>query len=170
MPESRPLEGLFYWPSYECMLQEKLNRLLEPVVEALGYELVLLEFLPQTGSGLLRLYIDSPGGINLGDCQRVSREVAGVMDVEDPISSAYQLEVSSPGLDRPLVKQAHYERFQNELARISLIAPKDGRRRFTGVIRNVTAQSVQIETTDGEVELEFSEIEKARLVPEFDRE
>lgn len=151
------------------MLHERLVVLLEPVIESLGYELVLLEFVPQTGSALLRLYIDSPGGITLGDCQRVSREVAGVMDVEDPISTAYQLEVSSPGMDRPLVKPEHYERFMEEVAKISLIAPKNGRKRFTGVIRGVTRNAVQIETTEGPVELEFSEIEKARLVPDFDR-
>lgn len=152
------------------MLQEKLIGLLEPAIEALGYELVLLEFAPQSGSALLRLYIDSPGGINLGDCERVSREVAGVLDVEDPITTAYQLEVSSPGMDRPLVKPEHYERFAGEVARISLIAPRDGRRRYSGVIETVTDHSVTLRTAEGNVELEFSEIEKARLVPEFDRE
>ena len=151
-------------------LHEKLIELLEPAVESLGYELVLLEFVPQTGSALLRLYVDSPGGINLGDCERVSREVAALMDVEDPISSAYQLEVSSPGMDRPLAKPAHFERFVGEVARISLIAPKNGRRRFSGVIRGATAQFVTLDTPEGEVQLDFSEIEKARLVPEFDRE
>ena len=148
----------------------RLIELLEPAIESLGYELVLLEYVPQTGSALLRLFIDSPGGINLGDCEKVSREVAALMDVEDPINTAYQLEVSSPGMDRPLAKPAHFERFKGEVARISLIAPKNGRRRHAGLIREVTGQAVTLETPEGMVELDFSEIEKARLVPEFDRE
>ncbi|HVT36411.1 MAG TPA: ribosome maturation factor RimP [Nevskiaceae bacterium] len=152
------------------LLHEKLLSLLEPAIEALGYELVLLEFVPQPGSALLRLYIDSPGGVNLDDCTRVSREVAGVLDVEDPISSAYNLEVSSPGLDRPLVKPAHYERFLQHVAKATLIAPRNGRRRFSGRIAAVNAQGVTLETAEGPVELKYSEIEKARLVPDYEQE
>ncbi|MEC9365403.1 MAG: ribosome maturation factor RimP [Pseudomonadota bacterium] len=153
-----------------AVLRERLQQLLEPVVEALGYELVLLEFSPSTKSGLLRLYIDSPGGITIEDCERVSREVAGQLDVEDPISSGYRLEVSSPGLDRPLVKPSHYERFVGEQARVQLLAPRDGRRRFVGWIRAAGADAVQLETQDGLVELPYAEIDRARLVPEYDRE
>lgn len=153
-----------------AVLRERLQQILEPVVEALGYELVLLEFSPSTKSGLLRLYIDSPGGITIEDCERVSREVAAQLDVEDPISTGYRLEVSSPGLDRPLVKPAHYERFLGEQARVQLLAPRDGRRRFTGWIRSAGAQTLQLETQDGLVELPYAEIDRARLVPEYDRE
>lgn len=153
------------------MLQERLNALLEPVVEALGYELVLLELNSGRGSSLLRLYIDSPAGITLEDCTRVSREVSGVLDVEDPIKGAYQLEVSSPGLDRPLAKVTHYERFKGHQAKIQLLAPSSsGRRRFVGEIGAVNERSVTLNTVDGPVELEFSEIERARLVPDFERE
>lgn len=152
------------------VLRERLLQLLEPVVESLGYEIVLLDYSPNTRNALLRLYIDAPGGIGLDDCERVSREVAGVLDVEDPISTAYSLEVSSPGLDRPLVKPAHFERFMNEQARIQLVAPKNGRRKFVGWIRGVTPAGVSLETEQGVVELEYSEMERARLVPDYDRE
>lgn len=152
------------------VLRERVQQMLEPVVESLGYELVLLEFSPSTKSGLLRLYIDAPGGITIEDCERVSREVAAVLDVEDPISSGYRLEVSSPGLDRPLVKPAHFERFVNEQARIQLIAPRDGRRRFVGWIRGFRDGAVQLETSEGMVAIPLADIDRARLVPEYDRE
>lgn len=152
------------------VLRERVQQLLEPVVESIGYELVLLEFSPSTKSGLLRLYIDAPGGVTIEDCERVSREVAGVLDVEDPISSGYRLEVSSPGLDRPLVKPAHFERFVNEQARIQLIAPRDGRRRFVGWIRGFGDGAVHLETSEGMVDIPLADIDRARLVPEYDRE
>ncbi|HEX4895364.1 MAG TPA: ribosome maturation factor RimP [Solimonas sp.] len=153
-----------------AVLRERLQQLLEPVVEAIGYELVLLEFSPSASNSLLRIYIDSPGGIGLDDCEKVSREVSGVLDVEDPISTAFRLEVSSPGLDRPLAKPAHYERFMNEQAKVQLIAPRNGRRRFVGWIRGVNATAVTLETSEGTVELPLAEIERSRLVPEYDRE
>src|ERR1044071_667568 len=115
------------------MLERKLTRLLEPVVEGLGYELVLLEYVPQRGGGLVRLYIDSLGGITLKDCERVSREVSATLDVEDPIQGNYRLEVSSPGIDRPLVKPEHFERFVGHDVSIRLTAPRaGGRRRYSG--------------------------------------
>lgn len=145
--------------------------MLEPVIEALGYELVLLELSSGRSSSLLRLYIDAPAGITVHDCSRVSREVSSVMDVEDPIRGAYQLEVSSPGLDRPLVKVAHYERFMGQRAKVQMLVPaSNGRRRFAGVISAVNEHAVTLDTEDGPVELEFSEIERARLVPDFERE
>ncbi|TXH03407.1 MAG: ribosome maturation factor RimP [Nevskiaceae bacterium] len=155
------------------MLRERLTELLEPVVVALGYELVLIEYSPSRGASMLRLYIDAPGGINVDDCARVSREVSGVLDVEDPISGAYQLEVSSPGLDRPLAKPEHYERFAGAQARIQLLAPREngkaGQRRFIGIIAGVDAHSVTLNTPEGPVKFEFSEIERARLVPDYEQ-
>ncbi|TJY62173.1 ribosome maturation factor RimP [Sinimarinibacterium sp. CAU 1509] len=152
------------------VLKDRLQGMLEPLVESLGYELLLLEFSPSSKSGLLRLFIDAPAGISLEDCERVSREVSGLLDVEDPISTAYRLEVSSPGFDRPLAKPAHFERFINEQARVQLVAPLNGRRRFVGWIREVGGDAVTLETADGMVEIPFVEIDRARLVPEFDRE
>ena len=151
------------------MLRDRLQELLEPVIEDLGYELVLLEFAPQTGSALLRLFIDSEEGVTLDDCATVSREVAGVLDVSDPITSAYQLEVSSPGLDRPLTKPQHFLRFMGEDARIQLLVPRNGRKRFSGRIDAATDNSVTLFTDLGVVELEYSTIERARLIPDFDK-
>lgn len=152
------------------VLRERLQQMLEPVVEAMGYELVLLEFAPSSKHGLLRLYIDHADGITVDDCERVSREVAAQLDVEDPISIQYRLEISSPGLDRPLVKPEHFQRFIDEQARIQLLAPLNGRRRFIGWIRQADEQSVTLETQDGSVVLPFADMERARLVPEYDRE
>ncbi len=151
------------------MLRDRLIKLLEPVVEALGYEVILLEFSPRDGAGLLRLYIDSPNGIQLADCEKVSREVAGVLDVEDLIRQAYQLEISSPGFDRPLVKPAHFERFKGEVARIQMLSPITGRRRFQGVLAGATDDEVSIETPEGLVSLPLADIEKAKLVPNYDK-
>jgi ribosome maturation factor RimP len=150
-------------------LQERLQSMLEPLVEAMGYELVLLEFSSHRGSALVRLFIDAVGGVTLGDCERVSREVEGVLDVEDPIPQNYRLEVSSPGLDRPLVKPAHFERFAGSVARVQLLAPRNGRRKFQGVLRGLRNEQVVLDTPDaGTVEVALGEIERARLVPEYE--
>lgn len=152
-------------------VQDKLQALIEPLVESMGYELVLLEFSPHKGSAMVRLFIDAPAGITLGDCERVSREVEGVLDVEDPVPQNYRLEVSSPGLDRPLVKPAHYERFAGQVAKVQLIAPKAGRRKFQGVLKGLKDGQVVLETTEaGTVELKLDEIERARLVPDYEME
>jgi ribosome maturation factor RimP len=151
-------------------LQDRLVQLLEPLVETLGYELVLLEFNAHRGSALVRLFIDAPGGVTLGDCEKVSREVEGRLDVEDPIAQNYRLEVSSPGLDRPLVKPAHYERFAGQAVRVQLLAPVGGRRKFQGVLRGLRGESVVLETADaGTVELALGNVERARLIPDYER-
>nr|WP_228349996.1 ribosome maturation factor RimP [Flagellatimonas centrodinii] len=152
------------------MLEGRLQTLLEPVVEGLGYELVLLEFQGTGRAAILRLYIDSPGGIAVGDCERVSREVAATLDVEDPITTAYQLEVSSPGLDRPLVTPSHYQRFIGEQVKVQLIAPRDNRRKWLGVLVAASDAEIEIAAAEGRVTLSYAEIERARLVPDFDRE
>ena len=152
-------------------VQDKLQALIEPLVETMGYELVLLEFSPHKGSALVRLFIDAPGGITLGDCERVSREVEGVLDVEDPIPQNYRLEVSSPGMDRPLVKPAHFERFVGHVAKVQLVAPKAGRRKFLGVLKGLQEGQVVLDTADaGKVMLKLDEIERARLVPDYETE
>jgi len=152
-------------------LHDRLVGLLEPLVEALGYELVLLEFNAHRGSALVRLFIDAPGGITLGDCEKVSREVEGRLDVDDPIPQNYRLEVSSPGLDRPLVKPGHFERFAGSVARVQLNVPRDGRRKFEGVLRGLRSENVVLETADaGTVELALGNIERARLVPDYEQE
>ncbi len=152
------------------MLRDRLIELLEPVVNAIGYELILLEYSPRDGSGMLRLFIDAEAGITLEDCEKVSREVAATLDVEDVIQQAYRLEISSPGFDRPLVKPAHFERFKGEIAKIQMLAPVSGRRRFQGVLLGATEDAVTIDAGDGPITLPFADIDKAKLVPNFDKE
>src|SRR5579872_6702263 len=144
-------------------MRETLLKLLEPAIEALGYELVELEFPPH----LLRIYIDREGGVTVDDCEVVSRQVSAVLDVEDPIPGAYTLEVSSPGLDRPLRKEADFARFAGERAKVELALPKDGRRRFTGTLKGCEAGEVLIEVDGVDHRLPLADIDKARLVPEF---
>lgn len=150
------------------MMHERLAQLLQPVVQGLGYELVLLEFQPSGRQAVLRLYIDSPAEVNLDDCERVSREVAAILDVEDPISQRYQLEVSSPGLDRPLVKPEHFERFSGEVVQVQLRhAVAATKHRYRGVLSGFREGMVVLETTDGIVRFPLADVERARLVPTF---
>lgn len=149
------------------ILRDRLLELLAPEVESLGYELVEVDAPAPGGSGTLRLYIDSDDGIGLDDCERVSHRVSGVLDVEDPIPGQYTLEVSSPGLDRPLRTAEHFLRQQGRLAKLVLAAGRPGRRRYKGRIVNVGDGVLEIEVDGEAVSLPLSEIESARLVPEF---
>ncbi len=144
-----------------------IQSLIEPAVAALGYELVGAEYLSQGRHSLLRIYIDSEDGITLEDCERVSHQVSGILDVEDVIHGHYSLEVSSPGLDRPLFTLSHFKRFIGKQAKIKLATPIDGRRKFNGVIRAVGDNQVVLEMDAEEIELPFNAIEKANLVPEI---
>ena len=143
-----------------------LLNLLEPELEAMGYELVALD-VRTGGKGLVRLYIDGPDGVNLEDCERVSHQVSGLLDVEDPIPGEYTLEVSSPGLDRPLRKAEHFQRFEGHEARVRLRVPRDGRRRFKGVIKNAGQDGFVLESDEGSVRIALDEIDLARLVPDL---
>jgi ribosome maturation factor RimP len=159
---------IFYWGEIVRSAPDKLVRLLRDEVELLGYELVGVELSGQAKGGkLLRLYIDHEDGINLDDCVQVSHQVSGVLDVEDPIREHYRLEVSSPGLDRPLFEPAHFERFVGHRARIKTHAKIEGRHRFTGILRGVQEAEVLIEDEGTLYRIGFDQIESARLVPEF---
>jgi ribosome maturation factor RimP len=147
----------------------KLTSLVQPVVEDLGYEFVGLEYSSNPKNPALVLYIDKDGGIAVEDCEIVSREVAGLLDVEDPIPGNYVLEVSSPGLDRPLFSLAQFEQFKGEVASVSLFAPSSGRRKFKGKILGIEEDFVRIDQDGVEVKLEFGNIAKARLVPDYAR-
>ncbi len=146
---------------------EKLYEIITPVVEALGYELVGIEYISQGKHSVLRLYIDSDKGIVVDDCAEVSHQVSGVLDVEEPIKGGYHLEVSSPGLDRPLFDEKHYERFAGHQAKIQLTAPLDGRRKFQGVLLGLKEGKVAVNVEGDEYLLPFASIDKANLVPEF---
>ncbi|MBT8128937.1 MAG: ribosome maturation factor RimP [Gammaproteobacteria bacterium] len=141
--------------------------LLEPVVTGLGYELVEIEYNPSARHGLLRLYIDHEDGIQLDDCTDVSNQVSALLDVEDPIPGQYNLEVSSPGLDRPLRGIEDYERFNGEIVKIRTGMAIDGRRNFKGRLLGIEGDAINIECDGQQFLLPLASIEKARLVPEF---
>ena len=151
------------------MSVRKLNELLQPLVEDLGYEFVGLEYNSNPKHSLLRIYIDHENGVGIEDCETVSRETAALLDVKDPIRSHYNLEVSSPGLDRPLFTPAHYIEFIGREVQISLFAPQDGRRKFSGPILSASQSSVCIEQDGTEVTLDFDNIIKAKLVPDYEK-
>ncbi len=150
-----------------------LRKLLEPTVTALGYELVAVELTGGTGQHRLVIYIDQPegesGGIGIEDCAKVSRQVSALLDVEDPISGHYTLEVSSPGLDRPLSSRTDFVRFAEHVMRVQLARPLEGlegQRRFKGLLKGMDGEFVLLDV-DGELtRLPFETIERARLVPE----
>ncbi len=150
------------------MRSVKLTQMLQPLVEDLGYEFVGLDFGSDPKNAVLVIYIDQGDGIAVEDCEKVSREVAALLDVEDPIPGHYNLEVSSPGLDRPLFTPEQYQRFTGEVVRISLFAPQEGRRKFKGTILGAEDGRVKLEQDGSEVLLEMSNIAKARLVPDYD--
>ena len=151
------------------MSVRKLNELLQPLVEDLGYEFVGLEYNSNPKHAMLRIYIDHENGVGIEDCETVSRETAALLDVKDPIRSHYNLEVSSPGLDRPLFIPAHYREFIGKPVQINLFAPMDGRRKFSGPILGADEHAVTIEQDGSEIALEIDNIVKARLVPDYDQ-
>lgn len=186
------------------VLRGRLIALMEPLLERLGYELIELEYVPNRGNALLRIYIDRlaadrraddgpaaedredqatvtlnddgevedggetlrESGIGIEDCARVSREVSALLDVDDPIPSAYTLEVSSPGEDRVLRTRAHFDRFAGSRVHVELKVPRDGRKRYTGMLTSINDVGVELEVDRQPVSVRFDEIEKARLAPE----
>ena len=148
-------------PFFICDMD--LHALIEPTVNGLGYELVALE---RVGRGLLRVYIDQPDGITLDDCARVSNQLTRLFMVENVDYS--RLEVSSPGLDRPLVKPSDFERFAGERAQLRLREPMNGRKRFAGVLKGLQDDAVLLEMDGVMFALPLAEVERARLAPELE--
>ena len=161
------------WPIFYLLVgkmraaSRELQNLIESVASALGYELVGVEHLSRAGSALIRIYIDQPAGITLDDCEKVSHQVSGVLEVEDPITGPYTLEVSSPGLDRPLFNAAHFARFVGRDARVRLHAPVENRRNFRGTILGVSGEEVRMVVDGVEFALQVSDVETANLVPDL---
>jgi ribosome maturation factor RimP len=154
----------------------EITALLAPTVQSLGLELLGAEYLPSPGGAVLRLYIDIPAGgapdgearmVGIEDCEAVSREVSAQMDVADPISGNYTLEVSSPGVDRPLFTPGQFERFVGEDAKVALKLPQDGRRRLQGRIVAVEGGNIGFEVDGQPFTVAFDNIDKARLVPDW---
>lgn len=150
------------------MKDDELIQLINPVVADLGLECLGIEYAPSRGNSLLRIYIDHlERPITIEDCEAVSRELSAQLDVNDPISGRYTLEVSSPGIDRPLFTPAQFARFIGEKAKIALNLPTDGRRRLLGTIRAVDDGRITIEQDGVDVIVAHDNVQKARIVPDY---
>ena len=149
-------------------LEQRLTEMLTPSVEDLGYELVGIEYIRAGKHSTLRIYIDQEEGILVDDCAAVSRQVSAIMDVEDPITNEYTLEVSSPGLERPLFSAAHYQAFIGEEVKVQLRMPIQNRRRWKGIISSVDGEIICINVDGSEERFALSNIQKANIVPKFD--
>ncbi|SDW08355.1 ribosome maturation factor RimP [Marinobacter mobilis] len=172
------MTALFLFPVAENLygdgiaLSAKLNKLeemLRPVIEGLGYDFWGLEFRSRGPQSMLRVFIDdAEKGISVEDCEKVSRQVSGVLDVEDPIQSEYTLEVSSPGMDRPLFRLEQYETFAGHRVQIRLRMAFEGRRKFQGLLKGIEGADVVVVVDDHEYLLPFDSIERANIVPVFE--
>jgi len=141
-----------------------LRDLIAPVVEALGYEFVGCELQQHRRNSLLRIYIDGPNGITVEDCSKVSRQISAMLDVEDPIRGEYTLEVSSPGIERPLFEIAHFEKYTGNQVKIRLQSPIGDRRNLVGTLLKVEGTQIHLRMDTEELVVPFSDIEKAKLI------
>ncbi|MDO8954085.1 MAG: ribosome maturation factor RimP [Gammaproteobacteria bacterium] len=148
-------------------LTQKLYEMLLPAVEALGFELWGIEYIPQGKHSVLRIYIEHENGIGVDDCETVSRQVSAVMDVEDPITAAYDLEVSSPGVDRNLFYIHQYHSYIGEQLALRLRMGINTQRKFVGKLLSVGESSIELEVKQQSVQIEFTNIEKAQVQPDF---
>jgi len=148
------------------MLRDTLTAMLRPVVEDLGCVLWEIEYSPGRGNGIVRLYIDAAAGITVDDCERVSRAVSELLDAEDPVPWQYTLEVSSPGLDRPLRTPEHFAPYVGRNVFVELAQPLDGRRRFAGRLAVAGAETIEVEVDGRRFVLPIDGIRKAHLAPQ----
>ncbi len=149
-------------------IQDELTSLLAPVVESMGLVFWGLEFSSQGRHSRLRIYIDHAEGINVDQCAEVSRQISSVLDVEDPITQEYTLEVSSPGMDRPLFTLAQFAAYQGHIVQVRLHQAFSGKRKYKGLIKGVEADEVVMVVDDYELLLPIEIIDKAQVVPQFD--
>ena len=147
---------------FENLLQE-VREVVEPILESQGLELVDLEYQRESQGWVLRIYLDREGGVSLDDCAGVSHEVGAVLEVKDLIPSAYILEVSSPGLTRPLKKPEDFNKFRNQMVKIKLYEPLDGRKNFKGTLLGLEGDRVRVEVEQQVYELPLQRIAKANL-------
>ncbi|MEL7311503.1 MAG: ribosome maturation factor RimP [Pseudomonadota bacterium] len=160
----------FWFLEQTTLLTDRLTVLLKPEIERLGYEFVALEYVGSGANAVLRIFIDQDAGISLDDCEKVSNEVGAVLDVEDPIPGEYNLEVSSPGLDRPLTAPEHFTRYQGERIKIRMQKGFVGRRRLTGLLTGFENDAVVIDVDGEQHQVPFASVEMARLAPDYDAE
>jgi ribosome maturation factor RimP len=144
-----------------------LIALIEPLLGQLGYELADLELAAGRSHAQLRVFIDRPEGVGIEDCERVSHEVSALLDVRDPIPTPYTLEVSTPGLDRVLRRPEHFARFTGQRVHVELLAPRAGRKRYTGRLVAAREGEIELEVDGLQVLISYVEIGRARLVPDW---
>ena len=145
----------------------QIEPLIEPVINSMGYELWGCDFREGANKAFLTVYIDKQAGVSLDDCARVSHQLSGVLDVEDPIEKPYTLEVSSPGLDRPLFCEAHFRRFVGSKVKIRLRWLVEGRRNIVGVLLEVNAGSITVRLGDADCKIPLDAVQRARLEPDL---
>jgi ribosome maturation factor RimP len=146
------------------MKQTKIEQLIEPLIIELGYELWGCEYLASGKHSILRIFIDREQGITLDDCELVSHQVSTLLDVEEPISSNYSLEISSPGLERILFKPTQYSRYLGEKVFIKLSRPYESRRKLKGLLKRVDEDYIVVTSEEGEYKILFSDIIRANLI------
>ncbi|MBM7423490.1 MULTISPECIES: ribosome maturation factor RimP [Spongiibacter] len=147
--------------------RDKLEEMLRPGIEALGFDLWGIEYQSHAKRSMLRIYIDAEAGISVDDCAKVSHQVSGVLDVEDPITGEYTLEVSSPGMDRPLYRLEQYAEYIGSDINIRLRIAFEGRRKFQGRLVAIEGDEVVIQLDGHEYLLPFEQIDRAQIVPSF---
>ena len=162
------LGPIFYWWVINLSAQrDKLEEMLRPGIEALGFDLWGIEYQSHAKRSMLRIYIDAEAGISVDDCAKVSHQVSGVLDVEDPITGEYTLEVSSPGMDRPLYRLEQYAEYIGSDINIRLRIAFEGRRKFQGRLVAIEGDEVVIQLDGHEYVLPFEQIDRAQIVPSF---
>ena len=149
------------------LLEKKLEDLLGPTIESMGFELWAVEYVPAGRHSTLRVYADKEGGITVDDCADISYQISSVLDVEDPIQGAYHLEVSSPGLDRVLNKPSHFQRYVGKGVRVRTAVAVLGRKRINGTITQANDEGIVVEVDGESFEIPYDLIEKANLVVEI---
>jgi len=149
--------------------EDKLTQLLRPAVEGLGYELVGIEHLPMGKHTVLRIYIDSANGITVKDCSDVSHQVSGVLEVEEPIKGQFTLEVSSPGIDRPLFNFEQFKKFIGSKVKLKLYHAIEGKRKITGVIESIEGDDINVKDVESEqiFQLQIDDIDKANIISDI---
>ncbi len=143
-------------------LVEKLEELVKPIADELNYELYYIEYIKENGDFYLRIYIDKPEGISLNDCEALSRRVSDMLDVEDPISDSYYLEVSSPGLNRGLYKEEHFKRYIGKEVFVKFNGSLSGQKNIKGILKAVDEESITVES-ENELNIPKSKIKSANL-------
>ena len=156
-----------FFALYERYETLRIERIVETATTTLGYELVTVEYVPQRKNSILRVYIDSEKGITLEDCEKVSRQISALLEVEDPIAGHYTLEVSSPGIDRPLVKVEHFKKFCGQKVKVTTHNLHLGRKRFTGQLTHVNDAGIVVEVDGEAYDLPFDDINNAKLCPDW---